>query len=294
MTGWPTCRRRSPAARSPAESEARKLASPIRSGALRRRCLMKLLTSGCGVFAALLLICIAVGQEKDRPEPDQVKKPLAIVKGPGHTLHVALTANGKIVARAGDHLVDLWDVASGKKLHTLQGYTAPIWKVAFSPDGKTLASIGGGSGPGESPGEVKLWDVATGKERVPVKDHPHGVGSMAFSADGKTLATSAGKNGDGGLAAVKLWDVATGKEKMELGVGAWSLAFAPDGKTLAMGVGGLTAEKPGSVQLWDLTTGKKRASMPGHGAGDLAVGFTPDGKTLVSVGWHHEKGYPHL
>src|SRR5437588_2311808 len=299
MTGWPTCRRRSPAARSPAESEARKLASPIRSGALRRRYLMKLLTSGCGVFAALALICIAVGQEKDRPEPDQVKKPLAIVKGPGHTLHVALTANGKIVARAGDHLVDLWDVASGKKLHTLKGYTAPIWKVAFSPDGKTLASIGGGPGPDESPGEVKLWDVATGKERVPVKGHPHGakghphgVGSLAFSADGQTLATSAGKSDGEGPASVKLWDVATGKEKMELGVAALSLAFSPDGKTLAMGVGGDEKTKqPGSVQLWDLTTGKKRASMPGHDAGDWAVGFTPDGKTLVSAGWH-EKGQP--
>ena len=95
---------------------------------------------------------------------------------------------------------------------------------------------------------------------------------------------------------VKLWDVGTGKEKLELGVGAWSLAFSPDGKTLAMGVGGLPAEnadKPGSVQLWDLTTGKKRASMPGHRHGDLSVGFTPDGKTLVSAGWD-ENGKPHL
>src|SRR5437588_9982596 len=121
MTGWPTCRRRSPAARSPAESEARKLASPIRSGALRRRCLMKLLTSGCGVIAALALICIAVGQEKDRPEPEQVKKTGVIFKVPGSgTLDVALTADGKILARAGVDQVDLWDVASGKKLHTLK------------------------------------------------------------------------------------------------------------------------------------------------------------------------------
>src|SRR5436189_1222323 len=122
MTGWPTCRRRSPAARSPAESEARKLASPIRSGALRRRCLMKLLTSGCGVFAALALICIAVGQEKDRPEPDQVKKEGVIVKAPGHTLDVALSPDGKILARAATgKTIELWDVASGKKLHTLKG-----------------------------------------------------------------------------------------------------------------------------------------------------------------------------
>ena len=115
---------------------------------------------------------------------------------------------------------------------------------------------------------------------------------MAFSADGQTLATSAGKSDDESPASVKLWDVATGKEKMELGVAALSLAFSPDGKTLAMGVGGDEKTKqPGSVQLWDLTTGKQRASMPGHDGGDWSVGFTPDGKTLVSVGWH-EKGKP--
>src|SRR3954464_12422993 len=125
MTGWPTCRRRSPTARSTAESEARKLASPIRSGPLRRRCLMKLLTSGCGVFAALALVCIAVGQEKDRPEPDQGKKKGVIVKAPGsHTLDVALSPDGKILARAGTaKTIDLWDVASGKQLHTLKGHS---------------------------------------------------------------------------------------------------------------------------------------------------------------------------
>src|SRR6266513_2701951 len=119
MTGWPTCRRRSPAARSPAESEARKLASPIRSGPLRRRCLMKLLTSGCGVIAALALICIAVGQEKDRPEPDQVKKTGAVFKAPGSRTHdVALTADGKTVAWGGAEEKD-------KKITG----TAHVWEV---------------------------------------------------------------------------------------------------------------------------------------------------------------------
>src|SRR5205085_7613550 len=128
---------------------------------------MKLLTSGCGVFAALALICIAVGQEKDRPEPDQVKKEGVIVKAPGrHTLDVALSPDGKILARAGTgKTIDLWDVASGKQLHTLKGHTKSIAKVAFSPDGKTLASVTGYQVMGdETPGEVKVWDVATGKQ----------------------------------------------------------------------------------------------------------------------------------
>jgi hypothetical protein len=79
---------------------------------------------------------------KDKAAPAaQVKKPGAVFKVPGHTMDVALTADGKILASAGTgKTIDLWDVASGKQLHTLKGHTAPLFKVAFSPDGKTLAS----------------------------------------------------------------------------------------------------------------------------------------------------------
>jgi internalin A len=242
-------------------------------------------------------------------EPDQVKKEGVIFKAPGsQTLAVALSPDGKILARAGTsppfgpvektgQTIDLWDVASGKKLHTLQGHTETIISLAFSPDGKTLASSTATLRADAPNNEMKLWDVATGKERAPLGGHRKNISFLAFSPDGKTLATS-GAPGPSHLArvthtiddpdVVRLWDVATGKEKMELGVGAslTSLAFSPDGKTLAMGVGGLFGEKkkPGSVQLWDLTTGKKRASMPGPDGSILSLGFTPDGKTLVSVG----------
>src|SRR5207249_2019198 len=84
-------------------------------------------------------------------EPDKVKKEGAVFKGPGRTFHVALSPDGKILARAGAGQAELWDVASGKQLHTLKVHTEAIFKVAFSPDGKILASIGGGSGVDESP-----------------------------------------------------------------------------------------------------------------------------------------------
>src|SRR5438128_2482139 len=145
---------------------------------------MKLRSSLCGVIVVLAIIGTAAGQAA------QVKKTGVIFKAPGSgTLDVALSPDGKILARAGDDdgtpagfTVDLCDLASGKKLHTLKGYTAPIFKVAFSPDGKTLASIAGGWGPVDCPGEVKLWDVATGEERAPVKGHRSRVWSLAFSA----------------------------------------------------------------------------------------------------------------
>src|SRR4051794_14908780 len=71
----------------------------------------------------------------------------------------------------------------------------PVISVAFSPDGKTLAS-GGAS--------VKLWDVASGKNTVTLKGHTAAVTSVAFSPDGKTLASGSWDK------TVKLWDVASG------------------------------------------------------------------------------------
>src|SRR5688572_30712295 len=66
-----------------------------------------------------------------------------IGKAPGsHTLDVALSPDGKMLARAGTGRCELWDVASGKQLHTLKG-NPHFYKVAFSPDGKILGAITG-------------------------------------------------------------------------------------------------------------------------------------------------------
>ena len=85
-----------------------------------------------------------------------------------------------------------------KLRETLTGQTGPENSVAFSPDGKTLAS-------GSGDKTITLWDVATGKERTTLKGHTLGVFSVAFSPDGKTLASGSWGN------PVMLWDVRTGK-----------------------------------------------------------------------------------
>ena len=82
---------------------------------------------------------------------------------------------------------------------TLKGHTGPANCVAYSPDGKTLAS-------GSWDKTIKLWDVTTGKEEATLKGHTSMVYAVAYSPDGKTLA-SGGWDG-----AVMLWDVKTGKE----------------------------------------------------------------------------------
>jgi WD40 repeat protein len=93
-----------------------------------------------------------------------------------------------------------------KERTTLQAQ-APVNALAFSPDGKTLAT---GHGPLGAVGWVKLWDVPTGNVKATLEGHTSIVLAVAFSPDGGTLA-SAGQDGT-----VRLWDVTAGKEKATL------------------------------------------------------------------------------
>ena len=163
-------------------------------------------------------------------------------------------------------LLTLWDAGQEPKGHTLKGHHGWVYSVAYSPDGKTLAS-------GSGDKTIKLWDVATGKEQATLKGHTDEVNSVAYSPDGKTLASGSDDK------TIKLWDVATGKEQATLkGHTDWvsSVAFSPDGKTLASGSGDET------IKLWDVATGKEQATLKGHTAEVTSVAFSPDGKTLAS------------
>ncbi len=150
----------------------------------------------------------------------------------------------------------------------LTGHTGAVYSVAFSPDGKTLAS-------GSFDGTVRLWDATTGHQTGnPLTGHTGAVRSVAFSPDGKTLAS-------GGDGVVRLWDVTTGHQTGNPLTGhtgaVESVAFSPDGKTLASG------SFDGTVRLWDVATGHQIGNpLTGHADAVLSVAFSPDGKTLAS------------
>jgi WD40 repeat protein len=171
--------------------------------------------------------------------------------------------------------------STGKARSALKGHENAVRCVAFSPDGKALASGGGDwSRPGK-PGEVKLWDLDEGKERVSLPGHADYVYAVAFTPDGKALATG---SRDGTL---KVWDAATGKERFtHTGKEAvTSLAFTPDGRTLLTGQG--LANTAGTVKVWDVAAGTERATLKECMYGVLAVATAADGKAWAagSLDW---------
>jgi RNA polymerase sigma factor (sigma-70 family) len=227
---------------------------------------------------------------------------------------IAFAPDGKLVGTGDDHLVRLWDLATGKELaHFGKTYSDGLCQIAFSPDGKIFAAAAheericlfdannrkvireirtkelGANPPltfspdgktlssaGES-GVVRLWEVATGKEVLQLKGHQGMVRSVAFSPDGKMLASS------GADATVRLWDVVTGKELHQLPGShgdetrefGVAVAFSPKGHLLA------SVREDRTVCFWDPATGKEMRRLPAAVQLVHSVAFSPDGQVLA-------------
>jgi WD40 repeat protein len=222
----------------------------------------------CAVFLLLAGVS-ALAQAPDAPQPR------TLIGNTSSVQAVAFSPDARLLATANsDHMVTLWDVATGQQVNNLEGHTGPVTAVAFSPDGRRLAS-------GGEDHAIKLWDITAATARHTLTGHTDRVNSLAFSPDGKLLASAADDH------AVKLWDAATGNELRSF-TGhtnrVFAVAFSPDGKLLA------SASDDYSIRLWDVASGQQTQRINyviNHSDRVFSLAFSPDGKLLAAGCFDH-------
>ena len=170
-------------------------------------------------------------------------------------------------------VVKVWDVATLDEVVTFQEQFGVVLSLAFSPDGRRIASSSI-----NADNSFTVWNADTGKVIQNVHGHKSHIHRLGYSFAGRLLATA---STDG---AVKLWDAASLRELRSIAAHrapVVDLAFAPDDACIASG------GEDGLVRVWQTATGSEMAFSPlrGHTGSALGVAFSPDGKRLASGGF---------
>jgi WD40 repeat protein len=202
----------------------------------------------------------------------------------GEVACIAIASDASTLSTGGaDRIVRIWQIADvggswsrtpGTIRATFRGHLGPVTALAYSPDGRTLASA-------DRTGVVKCWDPALDSQSQPLEQQPYAIQGVAFTPDARTLISAEYAN-------IRTFDPATGRRTGGFALGHWAfaMALAPDGRTLATaGEAGEDGGPPALIRLWDLASGRAIADLAPREDSEraTAIAFSPDG-TLLAAG----------
>ena len=192
----------------------------------------------------------------------------------GYVMRLALSPDDTTLASSAEYTnttIKLWELKTGRPLASLTNHQRHIVALAFSTDGKWLAS-------GSEDQSIRLWDVERKQELEVLRGQWSGVWSLAFRSDGKTVA-SGGKDGS-----VCFWNVGPKvreKTYVRMGLGSSSgdkkrrAAFTPDSQSI------VALNREDAIVRWDCATGLPLETLSAFGTNNFALLFSPSGRLLV-------------
>ncbi len=161
---------------------------------------------------------------------------------------------------------------------TYKGHAKEVEAVAWSPDGKRIAS-------GSADTTVQVWDASDGSHVFTYHGHSSTVTSVAWSPDGKRIASGSGDLLSSTDTTVQVWDASDGSHIFTYhghSQTVTSVAWSPDGKRIASGSGDPFSSTDTTVQVWDASDGSHAFTYHGHSSTVTSVAWSPDGQRIAS------------
>jgi WD40 repeat protein len=181
---------------------------------------------------------------------------------------VIFSQDGKSILTASmDGTARLWDISSGKLIHTLKGHDSSVNSAVFSPDGKSILTA-------STDKTARTWNIDSGKLLHTLEGHSDYVSSAVFSSNGKRILTASFDQ------TARIWDASSGILLFTLEGHTnriTSAIFSPDGKSI------LTASTDETARIWDTSSGKLLHTLEGHSDYVSSAVFSPDGKSILTA-----------
>ncbi|WP_163664561.1 NB-ARC domain-containing protein [Adonisia turfae] len=166
----------------------------------------------------------------------------------GVILAAAFSPDGELIATADNRNIQLWQIKNWQHIATFKGHINWIWSLAFSPNGKYLAS-------GSGDATIRIWDINQQKCLHTFNDHTNRIRSITFSPNSQFIASGSEDH------TIRIWDINQRKCLHVLNghtSGVWSVTFNFDGRFLASG------SRDSTVRIWDISQQKCLHVFIGH------------------------------